>query len=145
METRRRPRSAARSIVSLGHLLVGAAAVAFAIVLIVASRAGELDGALLGPGLVLALAGVVFTWTAIVALRRGRDGGGLSLSLSLSLAELVGGAAMATGLAIAVQGYGAFEPWRSPLMLPSALLIALGLGGLRLEVVRRRLNTPSKH
>lgn len=143
METKRRPRSAARSIVSLGHLLVGAAAIAFAVVLIVASRAGELDGILLGAGLVLGLAGAVFTWTAIVALRRGRDGGGLSLSLSL--AELVGGAAMAAGMAIAVQGYGAFEPWRSPLMLPSALLIALGLGGLRLEVVRRRLNTSNKH
>lgn len=143
METKRQPRSAARSIVSLGHLLVGAAAVAFAVVLIVASRAGELDGILLGAGLVLALAGAVFTWTAIVALRRGRDGGGLSLSLSL--AELVGGAAMAVGMAIAVQGYGAFEPWRSPLMLPSALLIALGLGGLRLEVVRRHLNTSNKH
>ena len=143
MEAKRRPRSAALSIVSLGHLLVGAAALAFAVVLIVASRAGELDGVLLAAGLVLALAGAVFTWVAIVALRRGRDGGGLSLSLSL--AELVGGAAMAVGMAIAVQGYGAFEPWRSPLMLPSALLIALGLGGLRLEVVRRRLNTSNKH
>ncbi|MEO6019857.1 MAG: hypothetical protein ABIP45_06380 [Knoellia sp.] len=143
METKRQPRSAARSIVSLGHLLVGTAAIAFAVVLIVSSRAGELDGILLGAGLVLALAGAVFTWTAIVALRRGRDGGGLSLSLSL--AELVGGAAMAVGMAIAVQGYGAFEPWRSPLMLPSALLIALGLGGLRLEVVRRHLNTSNKH
>ncbi len=138
METTTRPGSAARSLVSLGHLLVGAAAIAFAVVLIVASGAGELDEILLGPGLVLAMAGAAFTWTAIVALRRGRGGGGLSLSLSL--AELVGGAAMAAGMATAVQGYGAFEPWRSPVMVPSALLIALGLGGLRLEVVRRRLN-----
>ncbi len=143
METTPRPRSAARRIVSLGHLLVGAAAVAFAIELIVSSRASELDGVLLGAGLVLALTGVVFTWTAVVAIRRGADGEALSLILSLT--ELVAGAAMAAGLAIAVQGYGAFEPWRSPLMLPSALLVALGLSGLRLKRVRRRQITPEVH
>ncbi|MEO6586552.1 MAG: hypothetical protein ABIN90_09655 [Knoellia sp.] len=143
METKRRPGGAARRLASLGHLLVGAAAIALAVVLIVASRAGELDGILLGAGLVLALAGAAFTWTAIVALRRGGEGGGLSLSLSL--VELAGGAAMAVGMAVAVRGYGAFEPWRSPLLLPSALLIALGLSGLRLEVVRRRLRTSHKH
>jgi hypothetical protein len=60
------------------------------------------------------------------------------LSLILSIVERVVGAARAAALAIAVQGYGAFEPWRSPLLLPSALLVALGLAGLGLEVGGRR-------
>ncbi len=63
------------------------------------------------------------------------------MSLILSIVELVVGAAMAAALAVAVQGYGAFEPWRSPLLLPSALLIALGLAGLALEFVARRPQT----
>ena len=40
--------------------------------------------------------------------------------------------------AVAVQGYGAFAPWRSPLLLPSVLLVALGVAGLGVEVVVRR-------
>ena len=38
-----------------------------------------------------------------------------------------------------MQGYGSFEPWGSLLMLPTALLVTLGLGGLRIELVRRRV------
>lgn len=140
MGTDRRPRVAARSVISLGHLLVGGAALVFAGVMTVAGRApnAELDGALLGVGLVLALAATVFTCTAFLVLRRAHDGRGALLSLILSIVELVVGAAMAAALAIAVQGYGAFEPWRSPLLLPSALLVALGLAGLGLEVGGRR-------
>ena len=140
MGTDRRPRAAARSVISFGHLLVGGAALVFAGVMTVAGRApnAELDGALLGVGLVLALAATVFTCTAFLVLRRAHDGRGALLSLILSIVELVVGAAMAAALAIAVQGYGAFEPWRSPLLLPSALLVALGLAGLGLEVGGRR-------
>ena len=74
METKLRPRSAARSIVRLGHLLVGTPAIVFGAALIVASRApnSELDGVLLGLGLALALAGAAFIWTAVLALRRGK-------------------------------------------------------------------------
>jgi drug/metabolite transporter (DMT)-like permease len=147
METDRRPRGTARSMVSLGHLLVGGAALVFAGVMIVAGRApnAELDGVLLGLGLLLALAATVFTSTAVLVLRRAPDDLGGSLSLLLSIVELVVGAAMAAALAVAVQGYGAFEPWRSPLLLPSALLVPLGLTGLALEVLARRRHTAEMH
>jgi drug/metabolite transporter (DMT)-like permease len=130
----------ARGLIRLGHVLIGGAALVFAGVLIVAGRApnAELDAVLVGLGLVLALAAVGFTCTAIVALRRAQDGHGGSLSLILSIVELAVGAAMAAALAVAVQGYGAFEPWRSPLLLPSALLLALGLAGVGVEAVAHR-------
>lgn len=62
-------------------------------------------------------------------LRRAHEGRGGVLSLILSIVELVVGAAVA--VAIAMQGYGAFEPWRSPLLLPAAQLVAHGLACLR--------------
>jgi hypothetical protein len=132
MGTDRRLRGAGRSVIGLGHLLVGGAALVLAGVMIVAGRApnAELEGVFLGLGLLLALAATVFTCTAVLVLRRAHDGRGGVLSLTLSIVELVAGAAMAAALAVAVQGYGAFEPWRSPLLLPSALLVALGLAGL---------------
>lgn len=143
MGTDRRPRGAARSVIRLGHLLAGVAALVFAGVMIVAGRApnAELDGVLLGLGLLLALAAALFTGSAVLGLRRAHDGRGGLLSLILSIVELVVGAAMAAALAVAVQGYGAFEPWRSPLLLPSALLVALGVAGLGVEVVARRPET----
>ncbi len=115
----------------------------FAGVLIVAGRArnAELDSVLVGLGLVLALAAVGFACTAIVALRRAGDGRGGLLSVILSTVELAGGAAMTIAIVVAVQGYGAFEPWRSPLLLPSALLLALGLAGLAVEAVANRPET----
>jgi hypothetical protein len=111
--------------------------------MIVAGRApnAELEGVLLGLGQLLALVAMGFTCTAIVVLRRAHDGRGGWLSLSLSIVELVVGAAMVAALAVAVQGYGAFEPWRSPLLLPSTLLVALGLAGLGVEILARRPET----
>lgn len=134
------PRGAGPAMINLGHLLVGGAALVFAGVMIVAGRGpnAELDGVLLGLGLLLALAATVFTCTALLVLRRAHDGRGGVLSLILSIVELVVGAAMAAAVAVAVQGYGAFEPWRSPLLLPSVLLVALGVAGLGVEVVVRR-------
>ena len=139
----RRPGGGARSVVSLGHLLVGGAALVFAGVLVVAGRgpSAELDAVFTGLGLWLALAAMPFTCSAVFGLRRAREGRGGSLSLILSIVELVVGAALAAALAVALQGYGAFEPWRSPLLLPSAVLVALGLAGLRVEVVARRPET----
>ncbi|MGZ4600268.1 MAG: hypothetical protein ACXVYY_06840 [Oryzihumus sp.] len=143
MGTDGRPRGAARSVISLGHLLVGGAALVLAGVMIDAGRApnAELDGVFLGLGLLLVLAATLFTCSAVHGLRRAHDGRGGSLSLILSIVELVVGAATAVALADAVQGYGAFEPWRSPLLLPSALLVALGLTGLGVEAVARRPET----
>ena len=137
------PRDAGR-LIRLGHVLVGGAAMVFAGVLIVAGRAhnAELDSVLVGLGLVLALAAVGFACTAIVALRRAGDGRGGLLSVILSIVELAGGAAMAIAIVVAVQGYGAFEPWRSPLLLPSALMLALGLAGLGVEAAAHR---PATH
>ena len=131
MATAQRSRGAARSIVSLGHLLVGGAAFVFAGVLIVAGSDSGLGGVFLPLGLLLALAAGVFTYTAATVLRRGRrDRHGPSLILSI--VELVAGAALASGVIVAVQSYG--DPWRSPLLPPSVLLVALGLAGLVLEV-----------
>jgi drug/metabolite transporter (DMT)-like permease len=146
METDTLPGGAARSIISLGHLLVGSAALVFAGVLILAGSdpRAELGGVLLPLGLLVALAAAVFTYTAIMVLRRApEDRHGASLSLSI--VELVVGVAMVAGLVVAVQGYGAFEPWRSPLLLPSALLLALGLAGLRLEVLADHQHAPQAH
>lgn len=142
MGTDWRPRGA-RSLINLGHLLVGGAALVLAGVMIVAGRApnAELEGVLLGLGLLLALVAMGFTCTAIVVLGRAPDGGVGWLSLTLSIVELVVGAATAAALAVAVQGYGAFEPWRSPLLLPSALLLALGLAGLGVELLAHRPET----
>ena len=133
MATAQRSRRAARGIISVGHLLVGGAALVFAGVMIVAGAesGAELGGVLLPLGLLLALAAGVFTYTAATVLRRGRrDRHGPSLILSI--VELVAGAALASGVVVAVQSYG--DPWRSPLLPPSVLLVALGLAGLVLEV-----------
>ncbi len=115
MATAQRSRGAARSIISLGHLLVGGAAFVFAGVMIVAgsdSRA-ELGGVFLPLGLLLALAAGVFTYTAGMVLRRGpRDRHGPSMILSI--VELLAGGVLASGVIVAVQGYG--DPWRSPLL-----------------------------
>ena len=144
MGTDRRPQGAARGVIGLGHVLVGGAGLVLAGVMIVAGRApnAELDGVLLGLGLLLALAATVFTSAAVLVLRRGRHGRGGSLSLVLSIIELVVGAAMTAGVTIAVQGYGTFEPWRSPLLLPSVLLVALGFAGLGVEALARRPQAP---
>ena len=142
METAR-PAGGARRLIDRGHVLIGGAALVVAVVLVVAGQAptAELDGVLVGSGLLLALAAVGFTCTAILALRRASDGRGVVLSLILSVVELAVGAALAAAVARAVQGYGAVEPWRSPLLLPSALLLALGLAGLGVEAVAHRRAT----
>jgi drug/metabolite transporter (DMT)-like permease len=131
-----RSRDAARSIISVGHLLVGGAAFVFAGVMIVSgsdSRA-ELGEVLLPLGLLLALAGAVFTYAAATVLRSA-PGDRHGLALILSIIELLVGGALASGVFVAVRSYG--EPWRSPLLLPSVLLVALGLAGLSLEISRR--------
>ena len=143
MATAQRSRRAARTIVSLGHLLVGGAAFVFAGVMIVAGSdsGAELGEVLLPLGLLLALAAGVFTYTAAMALRRApRDRHGLSLILSII--ELLAGAALASGVIVAVQSYG--DPWRSPLLLPSVLLLALGVAGVSLEI-SAATSTPSTH
>jgi drug/metabolite transporter (DMT)-like permease len=126
-------RRGARGIIGVGHLLVGGAALVFAGVMIVtgADSGAELGGVFLPLGLLLALAAGVFTYTAATVLRR-RRGDRYGPSLILSIVELLAGAALASGLIVAVQSYG--DPWRSPLLPPSVLLVALGLAGLVLEL-----------
>src|SRR6476620_2608055 len=72
MPTAQRSGHAARTIVGLGHLLVGVAAFVFAGVMIVAGSdsGAELGEVLLPLGLLLSLAAGVFTYTAAMALRR---------------------------------------------------------------------------
>ena len=137
-----RPHSFARSVIGCGHLLVGGSALVFAGVMIVAGRDPEagLGGVLLGLGLILALAAALFTAAAVLVLRAGSTR--RPLSLVLSIVELLAGATMVAGAAVAVQGYGAFEPWRSPSLLPSVLLVALGLSGLRLGMRDRHWPGP---
>ena len=143
MGTDQQSRVSARGVVSLGHVLVGGAALVFSGVMVFGGREPDagLGGVFVGLGLLLALAAALFTYVAVLGLRRTHDGRGGPVSLALSVVELVAGAAMAAAMGVAVQGYGAFEPWRSPLLLPTVLLVALGLAGLSLEVVSRRHQT----
>ena len=131
-------------MVGFAHLLVGGSALVLAVGMIGAGSAPDagLGRVFLWLGLLLALAATAFTCTAVLVLRR--SPGGRGASLVLSILEVLAGAAMAVGAAVAVRGYGAFEPWRSPLLVPSALLLVLGLLGLRLEV-RRRRHVPKTH
>lgn len=141
METnQQRYGTATRRAIGLGHVVVGGAALVVAAVMILAGRAPDagLGGVWLGLGLWLALAAALFTGSALLALRRVHEGREGSLSIVLSVVELVAGVAAGAGLVVAVRGYGAFEPWRSPLLLPSALLVALGLAGLGPGVSARR-------
>jgi peptidoglycan/LPS O-acetylase OafA/YrhL len=143
MATAQRSGRAARTIVSVGHLLVGGAAFAFAGVMIVAGSdsGAELGEVLLPLGLLLSLAAGVFTYTAAMVLR-GAPRDRHVPSLILSIVELLAGAALASGVVVAVQSYG--DPWRSPLLLPSVLLLVLGVAGLSLEI-SAATSTPSTH
>jgi hypothetical protein len=145
METGRRP-WATRTVISCGHLLVGGSALVFAGTMIVAGRAPDagLGGVFLGLGLILAMAAALFTFAAVLVLRA-EPTRHSSPSLALSIVELLAGAAMLAGVAVAVQGYGAFEPWRSPILLPSVLLVALGLAGLRLGMRHDPQAGPQPH
>src|SRR3954452_6036202 len=136
MATAQRSRDAARSIITLGHLLVGGAAFVFAGVMIIAGSdsGAELGGVLLPMGLLLALAAAAFSYTATMVLRRApEDRHGPSLILSIG--DLLAGAALASGVVVPSRSYG--EPWRSPPLLPSVLVLALGCAGLGLEIFRR--------
>ncbi len=141
MATAQRSRGAARSIISIGHLLVGGSAFAVAGVMIVAGSDSGLGGVFLPLGLLLALAAGVFMYTAAMVLRRA-PGDRHGPSMILSIVELLAGAALASGVVVAVQSYG--DPWRSPLLLPSVLLLALGVAGLSLEM-SAATSTPSTH
>lgn len=129
-----------RVVLGVGHLIVGGAALIFGVVLMKAGSSpnAELGGVFLGIGLVVALLSLAFTCAAVAVLRRALNGRAGSLSLVLVAVELVVGAAMFLGMVSAVQGYRAFEPWRSPLLLPSVVLLALGLAGLRTPMQARR-------
>ena len=141
MATAQRSRGAARSIISLGHLLVGGVAFVFAGVMIVAGSDSGLGGVFLPLGLLLALAAGVFASTAALVRRRApRDRHGPSLILSI--VEILAGAALASGVIVAVQSYG--DLWRSPVLLPSVLLLALGVAGLCLEI-SAATSTPPTH
>ena len=91
METDRRV-CGARILVDVGHLVVGGAALVFAAVMVVAGRApnAELDGVLVGLGMLLALVALAFIGTAIVALRHTGEGRRDVLSLALSTVEVRG-------------------------------------------------------
>jgi hypothetical protein len=131
-------------MIGFGHLLVGGSALVFAVVMMAAGAAPDagLGGVFLWLGLLLALVATAFTCTAILVLRRSPRGRGVSLVLSI--VEVLAGVAMAVAAGGAVRSYGAFEPWRSPLLVPSTLLVVLGLAGIGLEVLwRRRHSTGS--
>ncbi|MGO4340176.1 hypothetical protein [Pedococcus sp. 2YAF34] len=121
-----------------GHLVVGAAALVFAGSMIITARGprAELGGAFLVPGIVLALAAAAFTAAALRVVARPRAGRAGPL-LVLSTIELVAGTATTVGLVVATTSYGEIAPWRSPLLLPSVLLLALGVTGIRMEVAHR--------
>ena len=140
METTAPPRRDTDVALGLAHVLVGVAAVIFGGVLVVASRApgAELETVLFGPGLLLAAVGLAFGYAAVHTLRAARNGHADSLSLPLSVIELAVGVALAAGVVAAVRSYGVFEPWRSPLLVPSIVLTALGLWGALHAIATRR-------
>lgn len=131
MESTSSRRDDANVAFGLAHLLVGAATVVFGGILLFTSKApgAELETVLLVPGLLLALAGLAFCFAAVRAVGEARQGHAGPLSSALSVIELVAGVAMFGGVAVAVQSYGVFEPWRSPLLVPAVVLTALGLAG----------------
>ncbi len=128
MPSDRQPSITARSVIGLGHLLLGGAALVFGGVLVATalSPSAELEGALIAPGLLLVLAGAVFTGVAATVLRDSRRDVGGYRSGALGVVEIVVGVGLAAATAVAVRGYGAFEPWRSPLLLPTVLVLTLG-------------------
>ncbi|WP_323095571.1 hypothetical protein [Intrasporangium sp. YIM S08009] len=80
-------------------------------------------------GLVLAVPVLAFTVAAVGCLRWGRTAPrrAARASFALGVVELVLAAALLWGVVVAVQGYGEFAPWRSPLLLPA--LVVAGIGG----------------
>lgn len=128
----RRHRATTWWLVGLGNVAVGMGAMVSAGVLI---SAGTRPDAGLGavavlPGVLLGLAALAFTGAAVRALRHGRSRRSSADRRVLALVEIAAGTALAAAVAVALPGYGAFEPWRSPLLLPSVVLLVLGLAGL---------------
>ena len=126
MDSSPSPRGDVDVALGIGHLLVGLATVVLGVVLVVTSRSprAELETALFAPGLVLVVVGLVFAYAAV---RSARAAPPSALRVALGMVEIVTGAAMFAAMAVAVSGYGAFAPWRSPLLVPSLLLITLGV------------------
>ncbi|WP_156996661.1 hypothetical protein [Knoellia aerolata] len=128
----RRQRATVVRLVGLGHVVAGAGALVVAAVMIHAGTRpyAGLGGVVALPGVVLGLAALAFTRRALRALRHLGSGRPLSEWRVLALVEIATGIPLAAAVAVAVQGYGAFEPWRSPLLLPSVALLVLGSAGL---------------
>ena len=126
MDSSPSPRGDVDVALGIGHLLVGLATVVLGVVLVVTSRSpgAELETVLFAPGLVLVVVGLVFAYAAVRSARAARPS---ALRVALGMVEIITGAAMFAAMAVAVSGYGAFAPWRSPLLVPSLLLITLGV------------------
>ena len=126
MDSSPSPRGDVDVALGIGHLLVGLATVVLGVVLVVTSRSpgAELETVLFTPGLVLVVVGLVFAYAAVRSARAAHPS---ALRVALGIVEIVTGAAMFAAMAVAVSGYGAFAPWRSPLLVPSLLLITLGV------------------
>ena len=126
MDSSPSPRGGVDVALGIGHLLVGLATVILGVVLVVTSRSpgAELETVLFTPGLVLVVVGLAFAYAAVRSVRVGRPS---ALRVALGIVEIVTGAGLFAAMAVAVGGYGAFAPWRSPALVPSLLLITLGV------------------
>ena len=119
-------------VLAVAHLIVGLVALGFALVLVVASRApgAELETVLIGPGIVLTVLALAFLAGAVRVLRcRGAEDG-IRMSRNLSVVELLAGVALAWGVVSAVVGGENLGAWRSPVLVPSLVLVSLGAWGL---------------
>jgi len=119
----------------VAHLLVGFTALGFGIVLVVAGRArdAELEGVLIGPGVVLTVVALAFLAGGLRVLRRCGADQGAGMSRILSVLELIAGVALAGGVLSSVPGGENVSAWRSPVLVPSLVLGALGGWGLWLS------------
>jgi hypothetical protein len=119
-------------LVGVGNVGVGMGALVFAGVLISAGTRPDagLGGVAVLPGVLLGLAALAFTGAAVRAVRHRGSRRSAAVRRVLALVEIAAGTALAGAVALALPGYDAFEPWRSPLLLPSVALLVLGFAGL---------------
>lgn len=126
--------------VRLAHLVVSGSVVVLGLFFlrVGSSPQAELGSVLVNVGVVVVSVGLVLTALALVALVGSGWGGARLISLAFGVFEVLGGLVLMWAVAVALEGYGTFAPWRSPLLGPAIVLFVLGLTA----VIRERRGRP---